>query len=264
MKQMTEKEILSNWQKFIAIVDKEFSGDRKDKIVKMVDFFQDRMILAPASSKEHYHSSYPGGYIQHVLNVYNISISLSSVWDLFSKYKDYNNEEISLVALFHDIGKLGDEQNEFYQPQDNDWRRNNLGEIYKINSNLINMNGADRSLYLLQKFGILLTQNEWISIKIHEGLYEDGNEQYLKTSFDSSIIKSHLPHLIHHADVMATRIEYEEWKNEYSTEKIDNAKNKKYTTKDSKQKVIADAINNSNKKEFSFDDLFEDDTHKEK
>ena len=124
-----------------------------------------------------------------------------------------------------------------------------MGEIYKINPNVVNMNGADRSLYLLQHFGVQLTQNEWITIKIHEGMYEEGNAYYLKTMYENNILKSHLPHLIHHADMMASRVEYEQWKNIYSKEgalsrKKSSTTPKKYPTKKGLSDVMSEKSEN--------------------
>ena len=273
MKQLTEEQVLKNWTRFYNLIESTFTGERKDNLLKIADTFQDRILLAPASSKEHYHGAHPGGYIEHVLNVYDIAMDLSELWGKYSEDVNYTKEEITLIALFHDLGKIGDETQEFYQVQDNEWRRNNMGEIYKINPKLVNMNGADRSLYVLQHFGVQLSQNEWITIKIHEGMFDEANAYYLKTMYKDSIVKSHLPHLIHHADMMATRIEYEEWKNKYNSDTP--AKTKKYSTKKSlgdtmtgKTETKLDNFFNEAKPEdisgVNFDDLFVDKKPEEK
>lgn len=269
MKQLTEEQIIANWDRYYKLIESTFTGDRKTKLLKMVDFFQDRMILAPASSKEHYHNAFPGGYIEHVLHVYDVAMDLKPIWAKYSGQTNYTDEEITLIALFHDLGKIGDEVNEFYMPQDNEWRRNTLGEIYKINPEIQNMNAADRSLYTLQKFGIELSQNEWITIKIHDGLYDEGNESYLKVMSDSNCLKSHLPHLIHQADIIAYRTEYEDWKYKYSQDTaVVQPKQKKYNTKKSLNETIKapvlDNFYNETTKEINFDDLFEAPKDKEK
>ena len=66
---------------------------------------------------------------------------------------------------------------------------------------------ADRSLFYLQKAGIQMSENEYIAIKIHDSLYESGNEAYLKTHTPESKIKGNLPHILHQADFMASNIE---------------------------------------------------------
>jgi hypothetical protein len=243
MKQLTEQQIVENWDKFLNLVENNFTDVRKATLMKILEHFQDRMMLAPASSKEHYHGAHPGGYIEHVLNVYNIAMDLFQVWQKYSDIIDYTLEEITLVTLFHDLGKMGDITEEFYFPQDNEWRRQNMGEIYKINDKIVNMNGADRSLYILQHFGIQLTQNEWITIKIHEGLYEESNSSYLKVMTENSILKSNLPHLMHQADVIATRIEYEQWKHIYRNEVstlTQKPTSKKYTSKKNFSDIASD------------------------
>lgn len=272
MKQLTEQQVLENWTKFSNIVETTFTGNRKAALLKLIEHFEERMMTAPASSKEHYHGAHPGGYMEHVLNVYNIAMDLFQLWEKYSEVIDYTPEEIALVTLFHDLGKMGDLTEEFYFPQDNEWRRQNMGEIYKINDKVVNMNGADRSLYILQHFGVQLTQNEWITIKIHEGMYEEANASYLKVMTESNIIKSHLPHLMHHADVMATRIEYEQWKykdrKEVST-LTSKSTSKKYTTKKSFADITSEKTKNplenffdskdGIKAESIIDSLFEDD-----
>lgn len=271
MKQLNEQQIIDNWTQFIGIINDTFTGERKKAILRMVEFFEERMLMAPASSKEHYHGAHIGGYLEHVLNMYNIAKDMAEIWGKYSDHIDYTMEEIAFIALFHDLGKMGDLANEFYLPQDNEWRRNNMGEIYKVNGKVINMNSADRSLYILQHFDVQLTQNEWITIKIHEGMYEEANASYLKVMGESNILKSHLPHLIHHADLLASRIEYEQWKNIHSKE-VGTAQGtktaKKYTTKKGLSDIVSEKSHNpldsffESKQgvdaEFSIDSLFED------
>ena len=74
------------------------------------------------------------------------------------------------------------------------------------------MSVPDRSLFLLQQAGIELTTNEWIAIKTHDGLYDQANEAYLKGYMPETKPRTSLPFIIHQADLMAARIEFErEW-----------------------------------------------------
>jgi hypothetical protein len=257
VKILTAEQQSKNFDIFESLIEKHFSKDkdRYTKIKKLVEHFEDRILTAPASSKEHYHGAHIGGYLEHCLNVYNIAMDMAIIWKKYSENINYTLDEVAFIALFHDLGKLGDIDEPFYLPQDNDWRRKNMGEIFKINPKVVNMNGADRSLYLLQAFDIKLTQNEWITIKIHEGLFDEGNEYYLKAMSESSIIKSHLPHLIHHSDIMAARIEYEQWKqSEEQSNKLVDAPTPKFKQKPTLSDVMENKpIEDVNK---LFDDLF--------
>ena len=67
---------------------------------------------------------------------------------------DFTEEELVFSALHHDFGKLGDLDHEYYIPNDDDWRRKKLGEIFTNDPNINNMRVPDRALWLLQHFGI--------------------------------------------------------------------------------------------------------------
>ena len=69
---LTEKEILSNWEKLRGIITDTFEGERLENLNKMYDYFEERMVLAPASGKEHFHYAMVGGYVAHVLHVVDL------------------------------------------------------------------------------------------------------------------------------------------------------------------------------------------------
>ena len=49
MKNLTEQQLLDNYQKLLDVVEEHFDGERKEKILKMYDFFKERIIVAQAS-----------------------------------------------------------------------------------------------------------------------------------------------------------------------------------------------------------------------
>jgi len=49
------------------------------------------------------------------------------------------------------------------------------------------------------------------AIKTHDGLYDEGNRPYYISNSRESKLRSNLPILLHHADHMASRIEFEMW-----------------------------------------------------
>ena len=51
MKKLTAEEIQNNWKKLIDTIEGFIDDDRKENLLKMYDYFQDRMMLAPASAK---------------------------------------------------------------------------------------------------------------------------------------------------------------------------------------------------------------------
>lgn len=209
--ELTAEKIAENWETLLKIIDEDFPT-RKDELLKFYNHFEDRFILLPASTKNFHHSAIPGGYIDHVLRVRECALKLYNLWEeMGADVSTYTKEELSFVALHHDLGKFGDFYHESYIPNDSKWHVENQGAIYKINNKMDFMSVPDRGLFLLQELGISLSHNEWLSIKLHDGLYDKGNEYYFMAQTAETSLRTHLPILIHHADHMAARIEKEKW-----------------------------------------------------
>ncbi len=220
MKELTPEQIQENWNKLIQLVEDTFEGERKENLLKMYEYFEDRMCVAPASGKPNYHYCHIGGYMEHVLHVVKTAKKLMKVYQEIGAVIDFNEEELVFSALHHDLGKVGDLDHEYYLPQDDDWRRKKLNEWFTHNPELQYMSVTDRALWLLQHFDVKISQLEYLAIKVSDGMYDDSNKQYLKTFKPENSFHSSLPYLIHWADHMATRAEYTEWKYE---EEYENA-----------------------------------------
>jgi RNase adaptor protein for sRNA GlmZ degradation len=71
------------------------------------------------------------------------------------------------------------------------------------------MTVPDRSLFLLQEAGIRYSMNEMLAIRTHDGLYEEANKAYLISRMPESRPKSVIVYILHQADMVAARIEFE-------------------------------------------------------
>ena len=230
MKELTPQQIEQNWNKLRNIIQDTFEGERLDNLNKMYDHFEDRMCMAPASGKEHFHYAHVGGYVEHVLHIIDYSKQLKGVWETNGATINFTDEELIFAAMHHDLGKIGDlEGNDYYIIQDNDWRVKNMGEVYTHNENISSyMNVTDRSLFILQHYGIEMSEWEYLGLKLADGLYEDANEKYLKGYNPAWSLKSNIAYIIHQADMMATHTEYDEWHREDKKEsaKVEQSVNK--------------------------------------
>jgi hypothetical protein len=209
---ITAEQIQDNWIQFLATIDKHITGERKDKLLEFYKQYEDRFVLLPASHKKAYHNCFPGGYIDHVLRVIECSLKLDTVWREMGMADTYTTEELVFSAINHDLGKFGTLDQTSVFDNDNDWEIKNRGELYKFNTNITYMSVPDRSLHLLFSVGITMTENEYIAIKTHDGMYDDANKAYLLSYMPETKPRSSLLYVLHHADMMAARIEYEvEW-----------------------------------------------------
>ena len=207
----TPEEIKSNYDRFLTYIDQHISEPRKSKLIDFYNLYAERLSVMPASGREHFHNAFPGGYIDHVMRVIDIALELKSTWSKWGATINYSDEELVFAAINHDLGKMGTAEHEMYLPNESEWHRKNQGMLYKTNSEPDFMPMSDRSLFLLQQHGVDCTINEWIAIKTHDGLYEDGNKAYLVYREAGSALKTHLPILLHQADSIAARVEYENW-----------------------------------------------------
>ena len=208
--------IRKNYSEFREIINSSFEGDRKDRLNKLYDDYGERLKTAPASSYEHFHNAIPGGYCDHILRVIKFSKYQYKLWQGAGMYLgNFTENELLFSALNHDLGKLGlpGDNLDSYGLNKSDWHVKNQGKIYEANSNLPNMTISDKTMYVLQRYGLNLSFNEYVTIKIHDGVYDEANKPYY-TGFNlENKMKSTMPLILHHADMMASRFEFERWAN---------------------------------------------------
>ena len=210
--ELTPEQIQDNCDKLLGIIDKYISSPRKEQLKALYEKYEDRLATMPASGREAFHSCFVGGYVDHILNVIECGLKTAKMWEFFGAKKDWTDEELVFSLMNHDFGKVGDEDGEYYIPNESEWHRKNLGIMYKSNPAIHNMTVPDRGLFLMQQNGISVSKNEYLSIKLHDGLYDDINKPYLLSFDDDKKLKTNLPFIVHQADFLAYRIEYEKWK----------------------------------------------------
>ena len=216
MKQLTAEQIQENWNKLIQLIKDTFSEDypdnRREKLLKMYHHFEDRMTVAPASGKEHYHNAHVGGYVEHVLHVIDCAVQIKELWVKNNATINFTDEELIFAAMHHDLGKVGDMDKDYYVPQDSEWHRKNRGEIFTHNGKLSYMTVTDRAIFLLGQFQIPMSENEYIGLRLTDGLYEEANKNYYISWNPDWGLKSNIAYVLHQADSMATHIESDMWK----------------------------------------------------
>ena len=209
---LNEEQLLENWQQFLGYIKQYITGDRKQRLLDFYNKYEERFILLPASHKPAYHNCFPGGYIEHVNRVVSASLEIDSVWRKFDVKPTYTTEEVVFSALNHDLGKFGTFEHEAVLPNPSEWHVKNRGEIYTFNTQMDYMTVPDRGLWLLSQLGIEVSKNEWLAIKLHDGLYDESNKSYLLSWGPETKLRTSLPFIIHQADLLAARIEFErEW-----------------------------------------------------
>ena len=156
--------------------------------LETTDFF-----TAPASTK--YHGAYEGGLVMHSLNVHSQLKKLCHFYEC-----EASLESIAIVALFHDLCKIGTYKVEMR------WRKNdqNQWEQYPtfVRKEDFKFGGhGSKSVYLIQHF-MPLDPEEAAAINCHMGQWEA--TQYGNPSEVYEV--NRLAWLLHVADEAATYI----------------------------------------------------------
>jgi len=150
-------------EKYNALFEKLL--DRKEQVVKFKSFLENETcwLTSPASTR--FHLNIEKGLLIHSVGVAYNALRIKNLLT-----PDISDESIVITALFHDLGKIGLPGKPYYLPNDNKWEIEKRGINYKINPEIVTMNIAVRSLYLVSKH-IPLTEMEAQAIVAHDGIY---------------------------------------------------------------------------------------------
>lgn len=154
---------MDNKERFLQIYKDLITRDGSDKLLEYLeksDFF-----TAPASTR--FHGSYPGGLVEHSLNVYDCLKDYMDRPRVKEVYKvEASDESIAIVALLHDLCKVN-----CYRPgirnvkgPDGVWQQ---VPNYDYVDNLPYGHG-EKSVYIINGF-IRLTRDEAFAIRFHMG-----------------------------------------------------------------------------------------------
>lgn len=180
---------MTNKERFLDLCSK-INREGVNELLKWLensDFF-----YCPASAR--FHGSYPGGLLEHSLNVYDELIRLSRA------YPEVNitEESVIVISLFHDLCKVN-----LYAAEKRN-RKNAQGvwesyDAYIHNEKLHYGGHGSKSVFILQNY-IKLTTEEAVAINCHMSSW-DGNKEV-----GSAFEQFPVAWLLHVADESATYI----------------------------------------------------------
>jgi len=194
-----EKFIMKNWEATLSLVEKTFQVPNHP-LLDLLETLGERYMMAPASPKKDFHSSFPGGLAYHNLHVITWLVKFATLL----APKKYDMKTLVTVGILHDIGKVGTLEADYYVPTTEFWQRER-GIFYTTSRKIQYMKIPHRSLYLAQHFygelnGMSLSEEEYLAIMLHDGMYEEANRSY-------SFKEPELAYILHQADYWASRLE---------------------------------------------------------
>jgi len=147
--------------------------NRKANFENLINFMEKETtwLTAPASTK--YHLSKEGGLLEHSVNVAETMLKIKA-----AIAPEISDESCVIVALLHDLGKVGMPGNPQYLINEPSEKQKKYGYKpdypYRFNSELTYLSVPVRSLYLALQH-ISLTEEEVQAIVYHDGQYVEDN-----------------------------------------------------------------------------------------
>lgn len=143
---------------------------RKEEFDRLIAFLENETawLTSPASTR--FHLAEERGLLKHSVGVA----------EMLLQFREFlapaiSEESCVIVGLFHDVGKIGMPGKPLYLRNENEWMVKNRGIRYRINTDVVAMGLAVRSLYLVTQC-IPLSDAEAQAIAYHDGQYIDDNK----------------------------------------------------------------------------------------
>jgi len=156
--------------------------------LEITDFY-----TAPAST--HFHGSYPGGLLEHSMNVRSELIILSN--SLNFEIKELEKGTLDIVSLLHDICKINCYKSYMRNVKNSagQWEQK---ESYMWNSERLIYGHGEESVRTISDY-IKLTFEEQFAIRYHMGAYVEGDMRALSNVYREYPLAMYL----HFADITA-------------------------------------------------------------
>lgn len=196
-------DIEKNKERFCSIL-RSTGRENIDYVIEDLDamgFFE-----APASARNHY--CFPGGLVEHSLNVYDAAMAFRrSLVDIRPGIADKLPEDrVAVAALLHDVCKA-----DLYRKVTRA-RKNEVGQYEKYDEYSVDFSSfpaghGEKSVIMLLRSGLDLEDDEILAIRWHMGPWEiDRSSREQDGNYRQAQVNSPLVGLIHIADTMAASL----------------------------------------------------------
>ncbi len=169
-------------KKLKDMVDKN-CGARTDQINKFLKDNASHICGSPASTHKDAHCCFPGGLLVHTVNVIETAEQLRKMY-----FPDLDKGSVFFVALMHYMGKASDGQHQIFIDQTDQY----YSKIYKykLNEQARFALAQDRTLFLLHKYQIPATADEWYALRNYGGAFHRENYAYTNKMSDLEVVLS--------------------------------------------------------------------------
>jgi len=192
---------MDNKERFIQLLaDTKREGiEETVNQIEALGFFE-----APASTV--YHGAYDGGLVQHCLNVYEQIMYLRKIQTKIRPDIEevLTVESCTIASLLHDVCKSN------YYKKTKKWRKNidnkwEQYDSYEHDLSYLPIGHGEKSVIMLMKFGLKMTEAEMCAIRWHMGAFDLSTYTDSQKGFNAACDAHPLAALLVSADWLASR-----------------------------------------------------------
>lgn len=164
--------IQKNLEKYEKIIE-QIIPNRAVELMHMIEENCQNFVECPGTMKSGEGYTHPGGLMARNLKILKNAITLNDAMGL-----KVSKDSIALVCLFFDFGLVGEPNKPLIVLNDSEWSVNKTGQLYKFSQENDFMLVEDRNLFLMQKYGIQLTREEFVAMKFTSRRRYDWGKSY--------------------------------------------------------------------------------------
>lgn len=139
--------------------------------------------MAPSSANRH--GNYENGLLDHSILVFSLAMrEYNNIVEMDENYANYiTQESVTITTLLHDVCKCG-----FYK-KDTKWKKGPQGNWISYTGYSIDdrfpIGHGEKSVIMLQMWGLSMTPEEMIAIRYHMGAWEGKDDYGYRNSVDT-------------------------------------------------------------------------------
>lgn len=167
-------------ERFIELYKKYIHREGADRLLEFLLSKSSDFFVAPASTR--FHGAYPGGLVEHSLNVYDCLVDYLSRKRVQEEYHmHYSDESIAIVALLHDLCKVNCYRESFRNVKDENGKWIQVPS-YEYDDRIPYGHG-EKSVYMISAY-MKLSREEAFAIRYHMGFAGNEESRLVGASFE--------------------------------------------------------------------------------
>ena len=166
---MKIREIENLWQKYEGLLQKLNNAN----INSMLDSQGERILTSSFSQRTNEPFCGIGGNVEYALELAKVSNNIAK-----SLHYDIAKSSIIKCSLLSILGRVGTYLEDRYIECTSDWHKEKLGQYYDWNESCPKYQVNDMTLFLLQRFNIDLTWDEWQALTLLKSMSSEDNKFY--------------------------------------------------------------------------------------